>query len=72
MPQQQRDAEPVVGTSGAGRELDLSGQRVRDLVREGRLIPALVTAEGYHYFRVSDLQAFKRERQARKQKAAAR
>ena len=63
--------ETVVGTSAAARVLELSATRVLELVKEGSLVPAFKSAEGYHYFRVPDLQNFKRERQARKQRASA-
>lgn len=61
-------SEEILTTGDAARRLDVSGEYIRKLTRDGR-ISALRTVSGQYLFESSEIERLVREREAKKQSA---
>jgi DNA-binding transcriptional MerR regulator len=53
----------------AGRALEVSTARIRQLVAQGRLVPAARTRRGVRLFRAADVEALRRARERDRREA---
>ncbi|GEM_PF-1625455 len=63
-------SEQILTTGDAAKRLDVSGEYVRRLVREGKLT-ATRTVSGQHLFEAGEIERFASEREAARQARAA-
>lgn len=61
----------ILTTGDAARRLNLSGEYLRRLVREGKLA-ALRTVRGQHLFEAGEIERLRLEREQQRQKKTAR
>jgi DNA-binding transcriptional MerR regulator len=60
----QEQSITYVSTSGFARRLNVSPDRIRQLAREGRIHPAIVTERGERLYTPQEIERFRLSREA--------